>query len=101
MMIERNEFRIKFGKMKEAKAIWLEIIQALKPDDNNIKIRLLTDLTGPAYTLVLESELKDFIHLGLQQEKWKSNSRAAELYRQFTEICEGSERILYHLEHQS
>ncbi|CAN5590088.1 hypothetical protein BH23BAC1_BH23BAC1_49000 [soil metagenome] len=59
------------------------------------------DLTGPAYTLVLESELKDFIHLGLQMEKWKSNSRVAELYRQFVEICNSSERIMYHLEYQS
>jgi hypothetical protein len=100
MMIERNEFRIRFGKMKEAKAIWLEICQSLK-SDKDIKIRMMTDLTGPSYTLVVESELKDFIHIGLQQEKWKSNNRIVELYQQFIPICESSERVLYHLEYQN
>lgn len=100
MMIERNEFRIKFGKMKEAKALWLQMVEILNPK-MDAKLRLLTDLTGPAYTLVLESELKDFPHLALQQEVWKANSRVAELYRQFTEICDGSQRILYHLEYES
>jgi hypothetical protein len=99
MMIERNEFRIKFGKMKEAKAIWLQITQVLKPD-MDAKLRMLTDLTGPAYTLVLESELKDFPHLALQQEIWKSSNQVAELYRQFIEICDSSQRILYHLEYE-
>lgn len=99
-MIERNVFRIKFGKMKKAKALWLQIIEVLKPELDS-KIRLLTDLTGPAYTLVLESELNDFLHLDLQQEKWKASSRVAELYRQFIEICDSSERILYHLEYES
>ena len=101
MLIERNEFRIKFGKMKDAKAVWLEIIKQSKPDDSEVKIGLLTDLTGPAYTLVLEIELKDFEQLGLQMQKCvlKSNSRVTELYRQFAEICESSERILYNVEY--
>ncbi|MBE7171535.1 MAG: hypothetical protein INR73_13150 [Williamsia sp.] len=100
MMIERNEFRIKFGKMKEAKTLWLQIIQVLKPE-LDAKLRLLTDLTGPAYTLVLESELKDFQELTLQQEKWKASSRVAELYRQFIEVCNSSERTLYTLENEN
>lgn len=99
-MIERNEFRIKFGKMKEAKTLWLQIIQVLKPE-LDAKLRLLTDLTGPAYTLVLESELKDFQELTLQQEKWKASSRVAELYRQFIEVCNSSERTLYTLENEN
>lgn len=100
MMIERNEFRIRFGKMKEAKAIWLEICQSLKPD-KDIKIRMLTDLTGPSYTLIVESELRDFIHIGLHAYKWMTNSHITELYQQFIEICESSERILYHVEYQN
>jgi len=100
MMLERNVFRIKFGKMKEAKALWLDMITELNTD-GEIKTRLLTDLTGPAYTLVLETELKDYTHLGMQMEKWKSNIRAAELYRKFVEVCDSSERILYHIEYPS
>lgn len=46
MIIEKNIFRIKFGKMKEAKTLWTEMIKALKPD-GDFKIRVLTDLTVP------------------------------------------------------
>ena len=100
MMIERNEFRIKFGRMKEAKVIWLEIGQAMK-HDKDIKIRMLTDLTGPSYTLVVESQLRDFIHIGLNTYKWMINNRITELYQQFTELCESSERNLYHVEYEA
>ncbi len=99
MIIEKNIFRIKFGKMKEAKTLWSEMIKALKPD-GDFKLRVLTDLTGPAYTLVMELELKDFLHMNLIHEKWKSNQRVAELYQKFILVCDSSERILYNLEYQ-
>jgi len=98
MLIERNEFRIKFGKMKEAKAIWMEICQAIK-SDKDIRCRMLTDITGPAYTLVVETELRDFIHIGLNTYKWMINKQITELYGQFTELCDGSNRTLYHVEY--
>jgi len=99
MMIERNEFRIRFGKMKEAKSIWTEIFGLMKAD-KDVKVRLLTDITGPAYTLVLELELRDFIHIGLKNYKWMTNTRIAELYQQFVPICESSERTLYNIEYE-
>lgn len=98
MMIERNEFRIKFGKMKDAKAIWTEVFNIMKTDKDIPKFRMMTDITGPAYTLVIELELRDFIHIGLKNYKWMTNTRVAELYQQFIPICESSERTLYNIE---
>ena len=66
MMIERNEFQIVFGKMKEAKAIWLEIIKELNLKEE--QVRLLTDLTGASYLLVLENEVVDFISRNLPDD---------------------------------
>ncbi|HMQ06002.1 MAG TPA: hypothetical protein PKC30_01820 [Saprospiraceae bacterium] len=104
MMIERNVFRIRFGRMKEAKAIWLEIIRTINVDtqdrkDKEVKVRMLTDITGPSYILVIESELRDFIHIGFQKYQWLTNNRVSKLYQQFTEICESSERTLYHIDY--
>lgn len=100
MMIERNEFRIKFGKMKEAKAIWIEICKLFHQDTKDAKIRMMTDLTGPSYTLVVESELRDFIHIGLRTYQWMTNSRISAPYQQFIELCNSAERTLYHIEYQ-
>ena len=97
-MIERNEFRIKFGKMKEALALWTEMMEEFKNNKDNIRVKVLTDLTGPSYTLVVELEIRDFIHLGLKNYQWMTKSRVTELYQKFVPLCESSERTLYKVE---
>ncbi len=99
MMIERNEFHIKFGKIKEAMAIWNEIFAIFKDEKDAPKIRMMTDLTGHAYTLVLEMELRDFIHIGFKNYKWMTNTKVAELYQKFVPLCENSFRTLYNIEY--
>ena len=56
MIIVRNVFRLKFGKAKEALALLKEgvAIQERALADVKFSARLLTDVTGPFYTLVLE-----------------------------------------------
>lgn len=99
MIIERNEFRIKFGKMREAKTIWLEILGVLKKEAD-IKTRLLTDLSGPAYLLVLELELDDLTHFEQNFRTEMSNSRVRELYQKFILICDSSTRTFYTIEYE-
>lgn len=106
MMIERNVFHIRFGRMKEAKTIWLEIVKAMNSGtqdrkDKEFRVRMMTDLTGPSYTLVVETELRDFLHIGFQTYQWMTNSKAVELYQQFIDLCNSSERTLYHLEYRN
>ena len=49
MIVERNEFRLKFGKAKEGIALWKQMIEELKKNERfSVKVRLLTDLTGSA-----------------------------------------------------
>lgn len=62
MILVRNIFRLKFGKAKEGKALLKEALPLLKKE-GAADVRLLTDLTGPFYTLVLENtyrSLADF-----------------------------------------
>ena len=56
MVVVRNVFRLKFGKTREAVALIKEglAIQQRVLAGVEFSTRLLTDVTGPFYTLVLE-----------------------------------------------
>jgi hypothetical protein len=56
MIVIRNVFRLKFGKAREAVALFKEgiAIQKRVGAGLDFSYRLLTDLTGPFYTVVLE-----------------------------------------------
>jgi len=56
MIVIRNVFRLKFGKAREAIALFKEgiAIQKRVGAGLNFSTRLLTDVTGPFYTVVLE-----------------------------------------------
>ena len=58
MVVIRNVFRLKFGKAREAVALFKEGIAIQKRAGSaagvDFSTRLLTDVTGPFYTVVLE-----------------------------------------------
>ena len=54
MIVIRNVFRLKFGKAREAVALFKEGMAIQKRVGLDFSARLLTDVTGPFYTVVLE-----------------------------------------------
>lgn len=56
MIVIRNVFRLKFGKSREAVALVKEALAIQKKALAGVDFstRVLTDVTGPFYTLVLE-----------------------------------------------
>src|SRR5438477_235534 len=54
MIIIRNVFRLKFGQTREALAIIKEGVAIQKRAGMDFSTRILTDMTGPFYTVVLE-----------------------------------------------
>ena len=54
MIVARNVFQLKFGKAREALAVMKEGLAIQKRLGSDASYRLLTDLTGPHYTLILE-----------------------------------------------
>ena len=54
MVVIRNVFRLKFGKAREAVALFKEGNAIQKRVGSDFSTRLLTDVTGPFYTVVLE-----------------------------------------------
>jgi hypothetical protein len=61
MIVIRNVFRLKFGKAREAVALFKEgiAIQKRVGTERDFPARLLTDVTGPFYTVVLEITVPD------------------------------------------
>lgn len=55
MIVVRNVFRLRFGMAREALALWQEGIDFMRNSAGVKDVRLLTDVTGPFYTLVMES----------------------------------------------
>jgi hypothetical protein len=59
MIVERNIFYLKFGKAREA----MEAVKSMMADVKEAgggDVRLLTDLTGDSYRIIMEMTLKDF-----------------------------------------
>jgi hypothetical protein len=83
----------KTGTPEAMRAAYIEAVA--READPAIRARLLTDLTGPAYVLVLELEYDHYADLEparcplTQQAGWKP------FYQQFIPLCERSERTLF------
>ena len=95
MYVERNEFHLKFGSSRPAIDLWKAYLEKVRQQDPKIRVRLLTDISGPAYTLVVEQLSDSFAEAEpskcrlVQREDWK------EFYQKFIPLCERSFRTYY------
>jgi hypothetical protein len=97
MIIERNVFHLKFGKAKEAIAIWKEVMEEGKKV-GGLEMRLLSDLSGTAYTIVMELHIKSFTDMNMKSAVWATTEKFRELYQQFIPLCESAHREFYKIE---
>ena len=98
MLVERVVFQLKFGKAKEAIDIWNKIFDLYRQKIPTIKCRMLTDMTGPSYNLILEIYVRSFTEIMPMSALAMSGPEWKELYDQFKPLCESATRELYHLE---
>ena len=99
MIIERNIFYLKFGKAKEGIEIWKQILNEAKR--NNFKgpeMRLLSDISGTAYTLILEMHIGSFTDINSKNTIWATHPSFQELYQQFIPLCEKAHREYFKIE---
>ena len=100
MIIVRNVFHLKFGKAKEAIAIWKDILEAVKKSNlHSPEMRLLSDLSGASYTLVVELHLKSFLDMNPNQVIWATTPAFQELYEKFKPLCESGTKEYYKIEY--
>lgn len=97
MIVIRNVFRLKFGKTKEAVALMKEGIAIQKRAGVDMNQRILTDMVGPFYTLVLEltspslSAQEGIMSKIMGDKDWQAN------YQKFAALVESGYREIFTL----
>ena len=99
MVVIRNVFHLKFGKAREAVALMNEAVAIHKrlatAAGLEIPVRVLTDLTGPFYTLVLELSVPSLSVFEqnapriMGDKDWQAN------YQQFQPLVDSGHREVY------
>jgi hypothetical protein len=94
MILVRDVFQLKFGKAKDAKALWK------KGNAINRKLgygpgRATVDLVGTYYTFVLETTYKDLADYDRALKKVFGVKEWSNWYKQFTPLVESGHREIY------
>lgn len=95
MVIIRNVFRLKFGKAREAVALFREGMAIQKRLSPDMPARLLTDVTGPFYTVVLEISAPSLSSMDTEAPRLMGNAEWQANYRKLTELIESGSREVY------
>jgi len=96
MIVVRNVFQLKFGKAREAKEAMKTMIAVNRKMGFGNETRVLTDVTGPFYTLVLELTFPSLAELEREQEmmgdaSWK------DAYAKFVPLVRSGHREVFNV----
>jgi hypothetical protein len=94
MIIVRDIFQLKFGKAKEAMALLKEGIEIMKKSGFKLD-RVLTDLTGQFYTLVMESSYKSLTDYENMAVSNGDSSDWRAWYQKFVPLVESGRREMF------
>jgi hypothetical protein len=97
MIVVRNTFRIKFGQAKPAIAAFKEILALNAKLGVGAKSRLLSDLTGPSYTLLFEMEFASLGDWENQSMKIMGSDAWRATYDRFVPYAEGGSREIFNV----
>lgn len=92
MIVVRNVFQLRFGTAREALALWQEGLGFLRDASGVRDVRLLTDVTGPFYTLVLETSHDDLGRLEEDMRETFADPAWHAWYARFTPLVNSGHR---------
>jgi hypothetical protein len=95
MILVRDVFRLRFGKAREAVALWQEGLEFLRGGSAVRDTRLLTDLVGPYYTLVLETTYDSLTDLDREFQQVSGNEAWRAWYQRFVPLVESGHREMF------
>ena len=95
MIVVRNVFRLKFGKAREAVALLREGIAIQKRAGVEMKQRIMTDLVGTFYTLVLELTVSNMAELEANMPKAMGDKDWQANYQKFSALVESGYREIF------
>jgi hypothetical protein len=96
MILVRDIFHLKFGKAKDAKAV-LNEGKSLFDKFDLAKPRAMTDLTGPSYTLVMETEWKSLGEMENSMQTAFGDKDWQNWYQKFVPLVDSGSREIYTL----
>jgi hypothetical protein len=95
MIVIRNVFRLKFGKAREGVALVKELVAIHKRGGASFSTRILTDLTGPFYTLVLELTLPNLSAFETEMPQRMGDKDFQATYQKLVPLVESGERQIF------
>jgi hypothetical protein len=96
MILVRNTFQLKFGKAKDAIPVFKEGKEINKKLGNKDS-RVLTDLTGKAYTIVLEITFASLTDLEQSLQRVFGSKEWAEWYQKVIPLVDSSYRDIFNI----
>ena len=97
MIVVRNVFRLKFGKAKEAVALLKEGVAIQKRAGVEMRQRIMTDLVGTFYTLVLELTVSSMAELEANLPKAMGDKDWQATYQKFSALVDTGYREIFTL----
>ncbi len=94
MIVVRNVFRLKFGKARDAKESMKNMIEINRRLGFAQSTRVLTDVTGPFYTLVLEMTFPSLAEFE-RSEAAMSDAGWKDAYAKFVPLVESGQREIF------
>ena len=94
MILVGDIFHLKFGKAKDAKALWKEGA-AINKKTGHGPSRLLTDLTGPYYTFIMESTYESLTDYEKELKATLGNKDWQQWYQKFVPLVKSGEREIF------
>jgi len=94
MILVRDVFRLKFGKARDALVVWKEMGEYGRRTNRPGSPRVMSDLVGPYYTMVMETTFPDLaawereMH-GIMDAEWRA------IYQKFTPLVESGYREIF------
>lgn len=97
MIVIRNVFQLKYGKAREAVALMKEALAIQKRmfADQAFSTRVLTDVTGPFYTLVLELTVPSLATFEANAPRLFADKEWQANYQKMAPLVESGSREVY------
>ena len=97
MIVVRDVFHLKYGKAREAKALWTEGKAMFAKFDKSVDYRVMFDLVGPSYTMATEATFKSLADMEAEFAGTFGNEEFEQWYRKFTPLVERGYREIWTL----
>ena len=94
MIVVRDIFQLKFGKASEAAEVWREGRRFAERSGGG-PIRLLSDVVGPYYTLILERTYDSLADFEQASQELRSDEAWKSWYGRFLPLLEGGHREIF------